>query len=138
MYVFVEVILVDEILRDVGELEFYVFGIVEWRRELLVVDVVGDELGFFAVEYTVDHEFSNIEGGGLSSRISGVDDSVAHDGGVCAIGIFFLGAELAYDFFEGDTFSAVAWDICKADDAKGVGAFDALSSAGWSFTDALA
>ena len=28
--VFVEVILIDEILRNVGELDFYVLGIVEW------------------------------------------------------------------------------------------------------------
>ena len=31
MGVFVEVILVNEILRDVGELDFGVFGIVKWR-----------------------------------------------------------------------------------------------------------
>ena len=31
MGVFVEVILVNEILRDVGELDFDVFGIVKWR-----------------------------------------------------------------------------------------------------------
>ena len=29
--VFLEVVLVNEILRDVGDLDFYVFGIVEWR-----------------------------------------------------------------------------------------------------------
>ena len=32
VYVFVKVILVDEILRDVSELDFYVFRIVKWRR----------------------------------------------------------------------------------------------------------
>ena len=32
VYVFVEIIIVDEILRDVGELDFYVFGTVEWHR----------------------------------------------------------------------------------------------------------
>ena len=31
MDVFVEVILIDEILRYIGELDFNVFGIVEWR-----------------------------------------------------------------------------------------------------------
>ena len=137
MYVFVEFVLVNEVLRDVGELDFYVFGIVEWRREVLVADVVGNELGVFAGEYTSDHKFAKIEGGRFSSVIYGVDDSVAHDGDACAIGVFFLGVELAYDFREGDTFAAVAWDICKSDDAKGVGAFDALSSIGWYFTDTL-
>ena len=30
--VFVEVIIVNETLRDVGLLDFYVFGIVDWRH----------------------------------------------------------------------------------------------------------
>ena len=60
VYVFLEVILANEILRDIGELDFYVFGIVKWRREVVVADVVGDELGFFAGEYTVDHKFAKI------------------------------------------------------------------------------
>ena len=46
-------------------------------------------------------------------------------------------AELAYYFRDGDTFVAIAWDICKVDDAKSVVAFDILTSAGWSFTTAL-
>ena len=63
---------------------------------------------------------------------------VAHDGDACGIGIFFIRAELAYYFRDGDTFEAVAWDICKVDDAKSVGDFDKLASAGWYFTNSLA
>ena len=61
----------------------------------MVADVVGDELSSFTGEYTVEHEFENIEGGSFSSGIARVYNSVAHDGDACAIGIFFLGAELA-------------------------------------------
>ena len=57
---------------------------------------------------------------------------------MCAIGILFLGAELAYYFRDGDNFAEVSWDICKVDDAESVFAFDTLTSAGWSFTNALA
>ena len=89
-------------------------------------------------EYTVYHKFAKIERGGFSSVIAGVDDTIAHNGDACVIGVFFLWAELADYFCEGDTFEAVVWDICKADDAKFVGAFDTLSSASWYFTDALA
>ena len=56
---------------------------------------------------------------------------------MCDLGILFFGAELAYYFGEGGTLASVAWDIIKADDVKGVGAFGALSSIGWSFADAL-
>ena len=48
--------------------------------------------------YTVEHEFENIEGSGFSfgiTGITGIDDSVAHDGDACVVGIFFLGALLA-------------------------------------------
>ena len=77
-------------------------------------------------------------GGAFSADVSGVDNLVAHDGDTCAIWFFFFGAELADYFGEGDTLALVARDILKADDAKGVGAFGALSSTGWPFADALA
>ena len=92
MYEFVEVILANEILRDIGELDFYVFGIVKWRREVVVADVVGDELGLFVGEYTDNHNYEKIERGGFGAGIASVDDSVAHDGDARVIGIFFLRA----------------------------------------------
>ena len=63
---------------------------------------------------------------------------VAHDGDACAIWIFFFGEELADYFGEGDTLESSAWVFCKADDAKRVGDFGALSSANCPFPDALA
>ena len=44
----VEVVLLNELLGDVGDLDFDIFGIVEWCYEVVVADVVGDELGYFA------------------------------------------------------------------------------------------
>ena len=54
---------------------------------------------------------------------------------MCEIWVLFFGTELADYFGEGDTITSVAWDIIKADDAKCVGAFGALSSTGWTFAD---
>ena len=56
---------------------------------------------------------------------------------MCAIWVLFFGTELADYFGEGDTLASVAYDILEADDAKVVGAFDALSSTCWHFADAL-
>ena len=52
----VEVVLVDEVLRDVGKLDFGVLGIVEWSLEVVVANVICDELGTFARENTVKQE----------------------------------------------------------------------------------
>ena len=44
----VEVVLVNELLGGVVELDFDILRIVEWCYYIVVVDVVGDELGSFA------------------------------------------------------------------------------------------
>ena len=82
------------------------------------MDVVGDELGSLALEYTVHKDFSYIEGGGFSAGVSRVNNSVAHDGDVCEIWVFLFGAELADYFGEGDTLASVALDIYKLDGKK--------------------
>ena len=43
----VEAVLVDEALRDVGELDLGVLRAREWGSKVVVDDVVGDELGPF-------------------------------------------------------------------------------------------
>ena len=43
----VEAVLVDEALRDVGELDLGVLRVREWGSKVVVDDVVGDELGPF-------------------------------------------------------------------------------------------
>ena len=44
----VEVVLINELLWDVGDLDFEILGIVKWCCEVVVADVVDDELGSFA------------------------------------------------------------------------------------------
>ena len=44
----VEFVLVNDLLWDVGELNFDILRIVEWCCYVVVADVVGDELGSFA------------------------------------------------------------------------------------------
>ena len=103
----VEVILVDEVLRDVGDLDFRVLWIVEWICEVVVADIICDELGTFARENTVKREFTKIEGRGFGTGVAVVYNDFSHDGDACAIGVGLLGAELAHDFCDGDAAAAV-------------------------------
>ena len=57
----IEIILVDEVLRDVGELDLAVLGIIERRREVVVSDVVAYESGAFARENTVEEKFTQVK-----------------------------------------------------------------------------
>ena len=56
---------------------------------------------------------------------------------MCNLGLLFRGVTCRL-VGEGGTLASVAWDIFKAGNAKGVGAFGALSNDGWHFADALA
>ena len=105
--VVVEVVLVDEVLRNIGEPDLRVLGIVEWSAEVLVADVICDELGTFARENTVKKEFAKVEGCGFGADAAVVDAEFAHDGDAGAIGIALLGAELAHDSGDGDAAEAV-------------------------------
>ena len=74
----VEVVLVDEVLRDVGDLDFCVLWVVKWGCEVVVADVIYDELGAFAGENTVKQEFTKIEGHGFCADVAIVHAKLAH------------------------------------------------------------
>ena len=107
MNVVVEVVLVDEVSRDIGELDLRVLEIVEWSAEVVVADVVCDELGTFARENTVKKDFAKIKGRDFCSGVPIVHNKFPHDGDADANGIALLGAELAHDSGDGDAAAAV-------------------------------
>ena len=87
----VEVVLVDEVLWDVGELDLRVFRVVKRGRELVVRDVVGDELGPFSGDDAVEMESAEVERGGFSSSITCVYAVFAHDGDTSAVRVVLFG-----------------------------------------------
>ena len=73
-----EVVFIDEVLRDVGELDFDVFRVVQRSAEIEVRDVEGAELGTFAGEKnTVNHELDKFKWSSFRANIAWVADSVA-------------------------------------------------------------
>ena len=134
----VEVVLVDEVLWDVGELDLRVLRVVERGREVEVRDVVGDELGPFAGDDAVEEDFVEVERSGFSSGITCVLAMFSNDGDTSAVRVVLLGAEFANDGCDGDAFEAIERDVAEVDRAEGIGTFDALAGAGRVFAEALA
>ena len=124
-----EIILVDEVLGDVGELDLAVLGIIERRGEVVVPDVVAYESGAFARENTVEEKFAQVKGRGFSSGVAIIHTKFAHDGDARSVGVVFLRAKLADDSGCGDATAAIKRDILVMNGAKGVGAFYSLPSA---------
>ena len=91
-----EVVLVDEVLRDVGELDFDIFGVVERSCEVVVFDVVGDEFYSFSGEHAVEEKFTKFKRGSFCPGVTVVNAIVTHDGDACAVWILFFGAKLAH------------------------------------------
>ena len=98
----VDIVLVDEILRDVGELDLDVLGIVKRHLQVVVDDVVVDKLCSFSGEHAVEKEFAEIKRGGFGSNVAVVDYADAHDGDAHAVQILFFGVELAHHLRDGD------------------------------------
>ena len=125
----IEIIFVDEVLRDVGEPDLAVLGIIERRCEVVVSDVVAYESGAFARENTVEEKFTKVKGRGFGSGVAIVHTKFAHDGDARSVGVVFLRAKFADDSGCGDATAAIKRDILVVNGAKGVGAFYALPSA---------
>ena len=124
-----EIILVDEVLGDVGELDLTVLGIIERRGKIVVPDVVANESGAFARENTVEKKFAKVEGRGFGSGVAIVHTKFSHDGDARPVRVVFLGAEFADDLSGGDAAAAIKRDVFVEDGAKGVGALHALARA---------
>ena len=92
----VEVVLANEVLRDVGELDLDVLGVVERGCEVVVGDVVGDELCTFRGDHAVEKKFTEVERGGFSPGVTVVHAVFTHDGDARAVWILFFEAEFAH------------------------------------------
>ena len=66
----VEVVLGDVVLRDVGEHNFDIFGVVERSCEVVVTYVVGDECCSVSREHTVEENFVKVERVGFSPGVT--------------------------------------------------------------------
>ena len=122
VYVLHEVVFVDEVLRDVGELDFDVFRTIQRGAEIEVGDVEGAELGAFAGEDTVDHELDKFKRSSFGANIAWVADSVAGYRDSGAVRISFLWANFADNIAVANFFETFGRNVGKVDDMEGIGA----------------
>ena len=133
-----EVVFINEVLRDVGELDFDVFGTIQRGAEIEVGDVEGAEACTFAGENTVDHEFDQFKWCRFGADIAWVADAVAANGDAGSVGIGFFGAHFADHLGVGDFFAAVDGYVFVVYDVEGVCAFDSLAISTRVVSNALA
>jgi hypothetical protein len=117
-----EVVFINEVLRDVGELDFYVFRTIQRGAEIKVGDVEGAELGAFAGENTVNHELDKFKWCSFRANIAWIADSVAGYRDSGAVRISFFWANFADNIAVANFFEMVGRNVGEVDDMEGVGA----------------
>ena len=95
-----EVVLVDEVLRDIGELDFDISGVVEQSCKVVVNNFVGGEFFSFLGEHAVEENFTKVKRGGFSPGVTVINAIFTHDGDACAVRVVFFRAEFTNDWCE--------------------------------------
>ena len=88
-------------------------------------------------EYTVDHEFEELERSRVSTSVTGVADAIASNGDSGTVGISFLGPYFADNRCIRDLFAAVMRDVVILDGKEGGSTFNSFASAIWPNSNAL-
>ena len=88
-----EVVLVDDVLWDVGYFQLHVFGAVHWCVQIKILDVDRHETCTLCGDDAVEQHFHCHHIGRWSAAIVGVIDAVADDGESYPVWVFFSLAE---------------------------------------------
>ena len=107
----VEVVLINEFLRDVGEFDADILWTVEGCLEIEGFHVEGEEIGTFAGEHTVEDQFDQVEGSYLGTGIAGIYNVVTCNCNTWAIGIAFVWAKGTHNFRIGNGFAGIGGNI---------------------------
>jgi hypothetical protein len=132
-----EIVFVDELVGNIGELDADVFRVVETSSEIEVFDIVANKFGTWTRENAVDLDLEGFEGACVGADVAGIDDTIATDGDSSAIFFFFVGLDLANYLGVRDLFATFERDVFVSDDMKGFGALNAFLGAGRILADAL-
>ena len=117
-----EVVFINEVLRDVGELDFDVFRTIQRGAEIEVGDVEGAELGAFAGKNTVNHELDKFKWCSFRANIAWVADSIAGYRDSGAVRISLLWANFADNIAVANFFETVGRNVGEVNDMEGIGA----------------
>ena len=126
MHIFEKVVFINELLRDIAELDVEILRVVQWSLWIEVADIKGDTFGDLSREETVDDMFENIKRCSLGSHVSWVFDTVSANRNVNTIGIFIFGTEHAHDLGACDLFSEIHGYVVVVYDIEVVSEFGAL------------
>ena len=108
---FMELIFLNDFLRDVTEFDLCKFGSFEWCHEVEIGKVDAHKTCAQCGNYTVEEYLDKEERGRVGADAFRIVDEVASHGCMGATGFLLFNANGAYKFDVGDIFEAVAGDF---------------------------
>ncbi len=116
-----EVVFLDELLRDVGELDANIFGIGHGSIKVEVLKVNGAEPCALPGEDTVEEEFDEFKGCGVGANVARIANPVSADGDTGSVRIILLWADFTDHHGMTDLLALVEGDVVVVNDKESVG-----------------
>ena len=136
--VFLDVLFLGKLFRNVLEANMDVFGVSKQGVEIEDLDIKGGKLGTGSVKETVDNNIGGFKGAGGCAAVSRVANAVATNGHMGAVGRGLLGLDFTHHLSLCDILAVLGRDVFVFDDVEIVGARYALPFSVLAFSYALA
>jgi hypothetical protein len=116
-----EGVFLDELIRDVRELDANIFGIGHGSIKVEVLKVNGAEPSALPGEDTVEEEFDEFKGCGVGANVARIANPVSADGDTGSVRIVLLWADFTDHHGMTDLLALVEGDVLEVDEKEGVG-----------------
>ena len=138
VYILIEVVFINDVLRDVSELDACVLGPVQWCVEVEIGEIHCHVFSARCGKGAVDYKFDGLQRCCFCTTIAGVVDCVTPDGDASSIDFFFIWFYLTHYARVCYIRYTILWDVVEVDWAHGVCSLHTLFTGdGWMDSSAL-
>ena len=121
---FMELIFLNDFLRDVAEFDLCEFGSFEWCHEVEIYKINAHKIRARCGNYTVEEYLDKEERGRVGADVFRIVDEVASHGCTRAVGFLLFRANGANKLYVGNIFEAVTGDLSFGYEFNCVGTLD--------------
>jgi hypothetical protein len=116
-----EVVFLDELVRDVGELDAHIFGVGHGSVKVEVFKVNGAEPCALPGEDAVEEELDEFKGCGVGASVARKANPVAAYGDTSSVRVILVWADFTDHHGVADLLALVEGDVLEVDEKEGVG-----------------